>query len=189
MSEYATCQRHLDFCKAETGKMQLENERASQAMITGADAPPAGGDAAQAVDCFDVPPAGHNRPVQEVLFPKTKPFEPAFSNESSGMSLEPVDLESLVQVQARLLQQLPQRLTAVHREFLRSLVQGNPAWEEMPMRHHFRRFQRLDDVRPGLKSCCDPESSDSGSARNRSDCRGIGCDPTREGTRNAFCRA
>jgi predicted nucleotidyltransferase component of viral defense system len=36
----------------------------------------------QFVDCFVAYIAGHNRPVHEVLFPKTKPLEPAFSKSS-----------------------------------------------------------------------------------------------------------
>jgi hypothetical protein len=35
----------------------------------------------------------------------------------------------------RLLQELPQQLTRAHRDFLLSLVQGDPAWDLMPMRH------------------------------------------------------
>ena len=87
------------------------------------------------IDCFVVYLAGHNRPVHEVLFPKTKPLEPAFSNEFTGMTREAIELGTLVQWQARLLQELPQQLTPSHRDFLLSLVRGDPAWELMPMPH------------------------------------------------------
>ncbi len=87
------------------------------------------------VDCFVVYLAGHNRPVHEVLFPKTKPLEPAFTNEFAGMTRDTVELDALTQVQGRLLQELPQQLTPAHRDFLLSLVQGAPAWELMPMQH------------------------------------------------------
>ncbi len=87
------------------------------------------------VDCLVVYLAGHNRPVHEVLFPKTKPLEPAFTNEFVGMTRDPVKLRTLTQVQGRLLQELPRQLTSAHRDFLLSLVQGAPAWELMPMQH------------------------------------------------------
>lgn len=87
------------------------------------------------VNCFVVYLAGHNRPVHEVLFPKTKPLEPAFTNEFTGMTRDPVELNTLAQVQGRLFQELPQQLTPAHRDFLLSLVQGAPAWELMPMQH------------------------------------------------------
>jgi hypothetical protein len=87
------------------------------------------------IDCFVAYLAGHNRPVHEVLFPKTKPLEPAFTNEFAGMTRDVVDVAMLGQMQTRLLQELPQQLTQAHRNFLLSLVQGNPAWELMPMPH------------------------------------------------------
>jgi predicted nucleotidyltransferase component of viral defense system len=87
------------------------------------------------VDCFVAYLAGHNRPVHEVLFPKTKPLELAFTNEFAGMTRDTVALNTLAQTQVRLLQELPQQLTRAHRDFLLSLVQGDPAWDLMPMRH------------------------------------------------------
>ncbi|HSI57451.1 MAG TPA: nucleotidyl transferase AbiEii/AbiGii toxin family protein [Ideonella sp.] len=87
------------------------------------------------VDCFVAYLAGHNRPVHEVLFPKTKPLEPAFTNEFVGMTRDTVELDTLVQMQARLLNELPQQLTPAHRDSLLSLVKGEPAWELMPTQH------------------------------------------------------
>jgi len=87
------------------------------------------------IDCFVVYLAGHNRPVHEVLFPKIKPLEPTFTNEFAGMTREAIELSELLQMQARLLQELPQQLTTAHREFLLSLVRGDPAWELLPMQH------------------------------------------------------
>ena len=90
---------------------------------------------ASIVDCFVAYLAGHNRPVHEVLFPKTKPLEPAFTNEFVGMTRDTVELDTLMQMQARLIKELPKQLTPAHRDFLMSLVQGEPAWELMPMQH------------------------------------------------------
>lgn len=87
------------------------------------------------VDCFVAYLAGHNRPVHEVLFSKAKPLEPAFTNEFAGMTRNVIELDTLAHVQARLLEELPRQLTAAHREFLLTMVQGSPAWERMPMKH------------------------------------------------------
>ena len=87
------------------------------------------------VDCFVAYLAGHNRPVHEVLFPKTKPLEPAFSNEFVGMTREEVSLDALLAVQARLIAELPQQLSDRHRSFLLSLVRAEPDWTLMPFPH------------------------------------------------------
>jgi Nucleotidyl transferase AbiEii toxin, Type IV TA system len=86
-------------------------------------------------DCFVAYLAGHNRPVHEVLFPKAKPLAAIFSNEFAGMTRDEVSLDALAQTQARLIQDLPQRLLQRHRQFLLSLVQCEPAWELMPFAH------------------------------------------------------
>ena len=87
------------------------------------------------IDCFVVYLAGHNRPVHEVLFPKTKSLEPAFKNEFSGMTREDIALETLEHIQGRLIAQLPLALTSIHRKFLLSLVRAEPAWDLMPFAH------------------------------------------------------
>ena len=87
------------------------------------------------VDCFVIYLAGHNRPVHEVLFPKIKPLEPTFTNEFAGMTRDAIALDTLMQLQVRLVNELPKQLTAAHRNFLLSLVQGDPAWDLMPIQH------------------------------------------------------
>jgi len=87
------------------------------------------------VDCFVVYLAGHNRPVHEVLFPKAKPLEPAFSNEFVGMTREEVTLETLVDVQTRLIAELPRQLTQGQRSFLLSLVRVEPEWDLLALPH------------------------------------------------------
>jgi predicted nucleotidyltransferase component of viral defense system len=90
---------------------------------------------ASVVDCFVAYLAGHNRLVHEVLFPKAKPLEPAFTNEFTGMTRDMIDLDTRSGVRARLLEELPRQLTAAHRDFPRTLAQGRPVWERMPMQH------------------------------------------------------
>ena len=87
------------------------------------------------VDCFVAYLAGHNRPVHEVLFPKIKPLEPAFSNEFVGMTREDVGLDALLTVQARLIAELPRRLAERQRSFLLSLVRAEPDWTLLPFPH------------------------------------------------------
>ena len=87
------------------------------------------------VDCFVAYLASHNRPVHEVLFPKTLPLEPAFTNEFAGMTRDAVALDLLEQTQEGLIAQLPRALSTSHREFLLSLVRAEPAWELMPFNH------------------------------------------------------
>jgi hypothetical protein len=87
------------------------------------------------IDCFVAYLAGHNRPVHEVLFPAVKSLEPAFSNEFQGMTRTEVTHDALVQTQVQLVRDLPRRLTGNHREFLLSLVAGEPAWDRMPFSH------------------------------------------------------
>ncbi|HNV60549.1 MAG TPA: nucleotidyl transferase AbiEii/AbiGii toxin family protein [Rhodoferax sp.] len=87
------------------------------------------------VDCFVAYLAGHNRPVHEVLFPKIKPLEPAFTNEFVGMTRDEVTLETLMQTQAQLIDELPRHLLSRHREFLLSLVRCEPDWTSMPFAH------------------------------------------------------
>ena len=84
------------------------------------------------VDCFIAYLAGRNRPVHEVLFPKTLPLEPAFANEFIGLTNDEVALTLLEQTQERLMKEMPRTLTSRHREFLLSLVSAEPQWELMP---------------------------------------------------------
>jgi len=87
------------------------------------------------VDCFVAYLAGHNRPVHEVLFPKTKPLEPAFSHEFAGMTREAVSLKALLVAQARLIEGLPRQLNERQRSFLLSLVRAEPDWSLLPFPH------------------------------------------------------
>jgi hypothetical protein len=87
------------------------------------------------VECFVCYLAGHNRPVHEVLFSRDLDMAPAFQNEFIGMTREPVTLDELVEVRRRLRQDLPSSLTAKHRQFLLSLVAGEPDWSLMQCPH------------------------------------------------------
>ena len=100
------------------------------------------------VDCFVAYLAGHNRPVHEVLAPRLQPLEATFANQFNGMSRDEVNLETLEQVRARLVQELPRSLTHQHRDFLRSLVKNQPLWDCMPFPH----LQELPAIRWKLQN-------------------------------------
>jgi hypothetical protein len=87
------------------------------------------------VDCFIVYLAGHNRPVHEVLFAKAQPLTEVFVSEFEGMTTMPVTLDSLEATRSWLFDSLPRALTADHRGFLLSLVEGKPNWALMPFPH------------------------------------------------------
>jgi len=87
------------------------------------------------IDCFVAYLAGHNRPVHEVLFPARQPLASTFSSEFLGMTRDELPLTLLEKAQQDLIDQLPRRLTANHREFLLSLVRAEPVWELMPFEH------------------------------------------------------
>jgi hypothetical protein len=87
------------------------------------------------VECFVCYLAGHNRPVHEVLFSRDHDFKEAFDNEFHGMTREPGSFEELILTRERLRHELPHALTDSHRQFLVSLVIGEPEWDLMRCPH------------------------------------------------------
>jgi len=94
-----------------------------------------GGLTAEIVECFVCYLAGHNRPVHEVLFSRDPDLSLAFENEFVGLTMEPVTLAELQQVRLKLKQDLPAALTPNQRQFLLSLVMGEPDWQLMKCPH------------------------------------------------------
>jgi hypothetical protein len=117
------------------------------------------------LDCFVAYLAGHNRPVHEVLFPKTKALEPAFSNEFVGMTREEVGLDALLAVQARLIAELPRQLTERQRSFLLSLVRAEPDWTLLPFPH----LQELPALKWKLLNLTKLKKSDAARFRAHAD--------------------
>jgi predicted nucleotidyltransferase component of viral defense system len=79
--------------------------------------------------------AGHNRPIHEVLFAQPRSLENEYEAGFVGMTVDPVSLELLTDVQARLHHDLPRALPPELREFLISLVKLEPDWSLMPYDH------------------------------------------------------
>jgi hypothetical protein len=91
--------------------------------------------ASEVVECFICYLAGHNRPVHEVLFSRDADMSPAFENEFSGMTRNPITLAELQHVRRKLKSELPAALTSNQRQFLLGLVSGEPDWTLMKCRH------------------------------------------------------
>lgn len=72
--------------------------------------------------------ACHNRPVHEVLFPALRNVEQEYERSFKGMTAEPVDLATLFTARERMVQELQAGLDADERQFLLSLVAGEPTW-------------------------------------------------------------
>jgi len=92
--------------------------------------------------------ASHNRPVHEVLFPTLRDIRQEFENNFAGMTVEPVELETLLTARERMVRELQQGLTADERRFLLSLVAAEPEWNLLGVAH----VQQLPGVRWKLQN-------------------------------------
>ncbi len=70
----------------------------------------------------------HPRPLAELLMPKQQPLEQIFQTEFSGMTREPVALETLEKARAWLIQAARDGLTVNERRFLPTRKTGEPDW-------------------------------------------------------------
>jgi len=92
--------------------------------------------------------ASHNRPVHEVLFPTLRDIRQEFENNFAGMTVEPVELETLVAAREQMVRELQQGMTADERRFLLSLVAAEPEWNLLDVPH----VQQLPGVRWKLQN-------------------------------------
>ncbi len=79
--------------------------------------------------------ASHNRPVHEVLFPSMRDIRQEFEHNFAGMSVEPVEIDTLLAARERMTHELQQGLTANERRFLLSLVAAAPEWGLLGVAH------------------------------------------------------
>lgn len=77
----------------------------------------------------------HHRPMHEVLNPTRKDISGDFVQNFAGMTTEPVLLEELIEAREKLVDEIVGRMPAVHREFLLSFEQGQPAWDKLEIAH------------------------------------------------------
>lgn len=77
--------------------------------------------------------ASHDRPMSELLDPVRKDFRQAYEREFTGMVVEHVEYDELVEVRERLIDTIRDTLTENERKFLLSIKQGHPDWQLMPI--------------------------------------------------------
>lgn len=75
---------------------------------------------------------GHNRPMAELLAPKSQDISPLYRTEFEGMAYEPVDLKRLQDTLSELVIQIHKALND-DRCFLLDLKQGNADWKKFPL--------------------------------------------------------
>lgn len=94
-----------------------------------------GGLSDAAVECCVTYLAGHNRPTHEVLFGNEKDIAHEYHQHFVGMTTEPVSLDVLLEIRARLREELPRRLTRRHKQFLTGLARAQPDWTLLQCSH------------------------------------------------------
>lgn len=77
--------------------------------------------------------ASHDRPMSELLDPARKEFRQAYEREFTGMVVEHVEYDELVEVRERLIDTIRNTLTEKEKKFLLSIKQGQPDWSLMPV--------------------------------------------------------
>jgi hypothetical protein len=79
--------------------------------------------------------ASHNRPIHELLAPVCRDLRMDYEHSFVGMTVEPVSLESLLQTRERLIVTVQKELDDTERNFLLSLIQGEPDWSPLGIPH------------------------------------------------------
>lgn len=94
-----------------------------------------GGISDDMAECFVIYLAGHNRPPHEVLFGNDKDIAAEYERAFVGMTEVDCSLKMLLETRTWLRQDLPQRLSAKHRQFLSGLVRAEPDWSLLQCPH------------------------------------------------------
>lgn len=85
-------------------------------------------------DAFLIYLVSHNRPPNELLAPHLLDFGHLYPGEFSGMTVEQVPLESLIDIRARLVADIQQRArSSAPNAFLRSFFAVEPDWSQLPL--------------------------------------------------------
>ena len=84
-------------------------------------------------DAFLVYLMGHNRPMAELLAPKTHDLKPLYRAELEGMTYESVKLEQLAETLPRLIREIHDTLTDQDRAFLVALKRGSHDWQDFAL--------------------------------------------------------
>lgn len=92
--------------------------------------------------------ASHNRKIHEVLFPEPKDISLAYEGAFSGMTVEAVTLDKLLETRERLFHELPAALDDKEREFLRTFIRSTPDWSLLDVPH----LEKLPAIRWRLQN-------------------------------------
>lgn len=79
--------------------------------------------------------ASNDRPVHEVLSPKLRDISLDYDGAFKGMTAEPVELNTLLAIRDRLIQDIRKTLDENERRFLISMVAASPQWELLGIPH------------------------------------------------------
>ena len=95
----------------------------------------------------------HNRPIHEVLFPTLRDIRMDYESGFKGMTAKPVSLDELTSVRKQMIREIQSSLDMNERQFLLSMVTGEPNWELLDIPH----LRELPGVRwklHNLKQLC-----------------------------------
>ncbi|KAG0087264.1 hypothetical protein BGZ92_007474 [Podila epicladia] len=77
----------------------------------------------------------HNRPIHEVLFASPRDIQYDYEHSFVGMTVEPVSLNTLLAARERLMHELQHGLDDNERQFLLSMLVGEPEWSRLGIAH------------------------------------------------------
>jgi predicted nucleotidyltransferase component of viral defense system len=84
-------------------------------------------------DAFIVYLLGHPRPISEVIKPRLKDIEAIYHNEFSGMTVDEVSLESLLETRSEMITKLHSALTDKDKQFLLAVKRGDADWSSFTL--------------------------------------------------------
>ena len=113
-------------------KIFLENDKISKSLI----------------DCFVVMLMQHNRPPDELLNPSELNQEQLFANEFSGMTEENITWNQLNETRKKLIKEINNNLSNIHRNFIYSFYTLEPNWNLLP----FKNLENFPAIKWKLKN-------------------------------------
>jgi len=84
-------------------------------------------------DAFMVYLLGHPRPMSELIKPRLKDIEAIYHNEFSGMTVDEVSLESLLETRSEMITKLHSALTEKDKQFLLAVKRGDADWSSFTL--------------------------------------------------------
>lgn len=84
-------------------------------------------------DAFIVYLLGHPRPMSEVIKPRLKDIEDIYHNEFSGMTVDEVSLESLLETRSEMIAKLHSAITEKDKLFLIAVKRGDADWNNFAL--------------------------------------------------------